>query len=148
MPRIHLLEDETYRQVRHRIGMLEPQSPGRWGKMNVAQMLAHCAEVLEVTNGKELKGTPLFFRLIGPLIKRVITSDGPYRRNSPTHKQYVMTGPKDFERERVRLLEVLDALHASGPRPLRHPIFGRMTTEEVGWSAYKHLDHHLQQFGA
>lgn len=148
MARFHLLHDDTYDQVRHRIGTLTPQSPRLWGKMDVAQMLAHCAEVLEVANGKALDNTPWFFRLIGPLIKRVIIKDGPYRRNSPTHPQYVMTDSRDFERERARLLAVLAALRETGPRPIRHPIFGAMTADEVGWSAYKHLDHHLQQFGA
>jgi hypothetical protein len=146
-PRPHLLDDRTFDQVRRRLAKLTPQSQRLWGKMDVAQMLAHCAEVLEVTHGKELKGTPWFFRLLGPLIKRVITNDSPYRRNSPTHKQYVMTDARDFERERTRLLTVLDALRAAGPLPLKHPIFGPMTAEEVGWAAYKHLDHHLQQFG-
>jgi len=148
MARLHLLQDDTYEQVRHRIGTLTPQTARVWGKMDVAQMLAHCAEVLEVTNGKALQHTPWFFRLIGPLIKRVIISDKPYRRNSPTHQQYVMADSKNFERERTRLLDALAALRAAGPRPLQHPIFGAMTADEVGWAAYKHLDHHLQQFGA
>ena len=58
MARFHLLHDDTYDQVRHRIGTLTPQSPRLWGKMDVAQMLAHCAEVLEVANGKALDNTP------------------------------------------------------------------------------------------
>jgi Protein of unknown function (DUF1569) len=148
MTRRHLLDDDTYAQVLQRIGTLTPQSTRRWGKMDAAQMLAHCAEVLEVTNGKALNNTPWFIRMIGPLVKRVITSDKPYRHDSPTHPQYVMTSSKDFTHERARLLEVLAALRAAGPRPIQHPIFGKMSADEVGWSAYKHLDHHLQQFGA
>lgn len=147
MARTHLLDDETYVGVCRRIESLTPDTVGQWGKMDVAQMLAHCAEVLEVTNGKALTGTPWFFRLLGPLVKKAITSGSPYRKNSPTHQQFVMTDARDFERERARLLAVLAALHSAGPRPFRHPIFGQMTAEEVGWSAYKHLDHHLQQFG-
>ena len=110
-------------------------------------MLAHCGEVLAVTNGKALTGTPWFIRLIGPLIKRAVLSEKPYRRNSPTHPQYVMADHRDFERERARLLEVLAALKSAGPRPIRHPIFGPMTADEIGWASYRHLDHHLQQFG-
>lgn len=147
MARTHLLDDATYAQVLERIGSLTPETAAEWGKMNVGQMLAHCAEVTEVTNGKELKGTPWFFRLIGPLIKRMITREGPYPHGSPTHQQYVMTGAKDFEQERARLLAALRALRSAGPRDMRHPIFGQMTAEEVGWAAYRHLDHHLQQFG-
>jgi hypothetical protein len=147
MSRTYLTDDDTHAAVVARIESLTPDARAAWGKMDVGQMLAHCAEVLEVINGKALTGTPWFFKLIGPLIKRVVTNDAPYRKNSPTHQQYVMTGPKDFERERARLLAALKALHASGPRDVRHPIFGRMTADEVGWAAYKHLNHHLQQFG-
>ena len=38
-------------------------------------------------------------------------------------------------------------MHALGPRELQHKIMGRLTAEEVGWVTYKHLDHHLRQFG-
>ena len=148
MPRAQLLDDATYEQALRRIASLRPESAGLWGRMDVAQMLAHCAEVLEVTHGKPLHGTPWLIRLMGPVIKRLILIEGPYRRNSPTHYQYVITDTRDFERERARLLAVPDALRAAGPRAIRHPIFGLMTAEEVGWSAYRHLDHHLQQFGA
>jgi len=29
-----------------------------------------------------------------------------------------------------------------------HPFFGKLTKEQAGYMAYKHIDHHLRQFNA
>lgn len=115
--------------------------------MNAAQMFAHCAEVQEVANGKELVGTPLVIRLFGRLIRRMVLSDRPYSRSVRTHPQYIQARECDFETEKRRLLSVLDSFVDAGPRPLDHPLFGHMSAEETGRSCRKHLDHHLTQFG-
>jgi hypothetical protein len=141
----NLHDADTRAAVRARIEALDAGAQPAWGRMNVAQMLAHCAEVMEVMNGKELKGTPLFIRVLGPLVKGVVLSTKPYSKNSPTHPQYVKAGTEDFERSRARLLAALDS---TSPRAFRHPIFGQLTAEQAGWASWKHLNHHLEQFGA
>jgi Protein of unknown function (DUF1569) len=138
---------ETYDALLSRIGRLTPDTEPRWGKMNVAQMCAHCAEVAAVAGGKSLEGTPWYIRLFGGLIKRLVVSPRPYPHGVRTHPQYRIPATVDFEAERDRLETVLGALFAAGPEPARHPLFGPLTAEEVGWSTYKHLDHHLTQFG-
>ena len=117
--------------------------------MTAAQMLAHCAEVQEVGNGnRKLEGTPFLVRLFGPLIRRMVVSEKPYPRDARTHPQYEQREPRDFERETARLLVQLTAFRATEQEsPVRHPIFGVLSHEERGWAAYKHLDHHLRQFG-
>ncbi len=140
----NLHDAETRAALRARIEALDPAATPAWGRMNVAQMLAHCAEVMEVMNGKELKGTPFYIRLLGPLVKGVVLSTKPYSKDSPTHPQYVKTGPEDFEASRRRLLAALDA---AAPRAFRHPIFGQLTAEQGGWASWKHINHHLEQFG-
>ena len=139
---------QTYDALITRIEGLSPDAHPVWGKMNVAQMLSHCAEVLDVMNGKELKNTPFYIRLLGPMIKKAVLRMGPYSKDSPTHPQYIKSGPEDFELQRTRLIASLGTLRAAGSHDVRHPLFGKMTAEEVGWSAWKHLDHHLTQFGA
>ena len=147
MNRPDLYEDATYESVVERIRKLTPDTAPQWGTMNSARMCAHCAEVLEVSAGKPLEGTPWFVRLMGGLIKKMVLSDKPYPRNSRTHPQYVIDSDLEFGAEHARLLTAIDILRAAGAAPSRHPIFGKMTAEETGWSAYKHLDHHLSQFG-
>ena len=78
----------------------------------------------------------------------MVLADKPYPKNSPTHPQYVKSGPEEFAAQKARLLAGLEAMRAAGPRERRHPIFGTLTAEQSGWATWKHLDHHLTQFGA
>jgi len=149
MQRKSLYTAEVYDHCLARIDRLTPDTSPDWGTMTPAQMFAHCAEVQEVSNGsRELVGTPLLLRLLGPLIRRAVVSDRPYPRDTRTHPQYRQTERRDFQAEKKRLLLALEALRrAEDEPPPRHPLFGTLTPDERGWSSYKHLDHHLRQFG-
>ena len=135
---------------RARIDKLEPATAPVWGKMTPAQMMAHCSEVLEVAGGKELKGTPLFIKLIKPMIRKAVLGPNPFPRSTRTHPQYLMAGDMDFAAEKERLLRGLDDFTkkcAGRIEGFHHPVFGTLTVDEAGWAMYKHLDHHLAQFG-
>jgi len=59
------------------------------------------------------------------------------------------TAPGDFERDRAELLTLM-ARFSAAPDSLRtatHPIFGVMSKPEWGRWGYRHVDHHLRQFG-
>lgn len=142
-----LNDAEVHEECVRRIEALAPDATPEWGEMNVAQMLAHCVEVQKVMNDGPLDGTPWYLRLVGPLVKRLILADRPFRVNVPTHPQYEITSEREFTVEKRALLESLGAFRARGRAGIDHPMFGRMTPEETGWAAYKHLDHHLRQFG-
>ena len=150
MPRTNLRNQDTYRTVLTRIERLDPETRPQWGAMTPAQMLAHCAEVQEVSNGKGLEGTPFIARLLKGMIRRMVLSDKPLPRGTRTHPQYRQTADKDFAAEKQRLLHALESFLAQDETELEqraHPLFGKMTVEEKGWGMYKHLDHHLNQFG-
>ena len=151
MPRTSLYNEATNQQVIERINALTPELQAKWGKMDAAQMLAHCADALEVMAGeKELGKTPFIARLLKGVIRKAVIGDKPFSKNSPTHPQYVQTEPRDLERERKRLISVINRFVAeeeSVAAAREHPAFGILTREERGWSMYKHLDHHLEQFG-
>ena len=119
--------------------------------MTCSQMLAHCAEVQEVCNGsRSLDRTPALFKLLGPVVKKVVLLNRPFPRNSKTHPQYIITDSTDFEIEKRRLLASLhhfDSMTDDEHASVVHPVFGKMTRDEKGWLFYKHLDHHLTQFG-
>lgn len=137
-------------QCQSRIQNLQHDTKAQWGKMNAAQMLAHCTEVQEVLNGKELKNIPISFKLFKGLIKKSVLSHKPYPKNARTSLQYVVSSEKDFNEEKERLLNVITEMHSetdSKSNAFRHSLFGKMTREERGWAAFKHLDHHLTQFG-
>ena len=142
-----MYDDAVFEEVLKRLSRLTPDSQPEWGEMMVAQMLAHCAEIADVSSGKPLNGTPFIIKLIGGLIKKKVVSDEPYKRNIRTHPQYVMSKPEDFESQRNRFIDSLRTMRALGTVPSKHPIFGMMTADEKGWTMYKHTDHHLTQFG-
>ncbi len=142
-----LNDPDVHEECVRRIQALEPDAAPEWGEMNVAQMLAHCVEVQKVMNDGPLEGTPWYIRLAGPLVKRLVLAGGAFPKNVATHPQYDVDPDRDFETEKRRLLDALEAFRARGRAGIDHPIFGRLTPEETGWGAYKHLDHHLTQFG-
>ncbi|NND73321.1 MAG: DUF1569 domain-containing protein [Rhodothermales bacterium] len=139
-----------FESIIQRVSKIQPDSVAGWGTMSAAQMFAHCAEVQEVLNGKMLRDTPFFVKLMGPLIKKMVLNSKPYPRRSRTHPQYLQTSEKDFGAEKDRLLESLahfQEMSATEHAAKVHSLFGNMSMEEKGRAGYKHLDHHLQQFG-
>ena len=146
-----IFDEETYKESLARINKLTADTQPQWGKMNSAQMLSHCCEIQDVANGKDLKGTPFLVKLFKNMVRKSVVGPKPYKKNSPTHPQYKMDGsPCDFDTEKNRLSAAMDKFYNEDPEILAqiiHPLFGKMTREEKGWAMYKHLNHHLDQFG-
>ncbi|GJM30097.1 MAG: hypothetical protein DHS20C17_27320 [Cyclobacteriaceae bacterium] len=138
---------DVYTEILDRINKLNSDSAPQWGKMTSAQMMAHCAEVMEVSNGKPLQNTPFIARLLKGYIKKMVVGPKPYPKNSKTHPQYLQTTDIDFDQGKQRLLNALNNMKEKEGEKINHTLFGVLTPEEKGWSQYKHLDHHLTQFG-
>ncbi len=140
-------------EVKTRLGKLEPHSKRQWGKMTAPQMLAHCTISMRWAAGEAVpdKG-PLPVRLIGSLVKPLVfRNDDPLRKNSPTAKSLIISDERDLVEERAKLSQLIDKFSAggrSGCTKHPHPFFGTMTPEQWAILMYKHLDHHLRQFGA
>jgi len=145
-----LATPEVHSECIARIETLASDSPPLWGKMSSAQMMAHCAEILEVATGKKMTGSPWFIKLLRPFVRRMVVGPKPYPRSTRTHPQYLQVKEKDFAMERARLLKSMDgfAEMCAGKAVVRHPFFGELTVDEAGWAMFKHLDHHLRQFGS
>jgi len=148
----NLFQAEQIDEIKRRLGNLNPDSARQWGKMTPAQMLAHCSAGLEMATGELRPRRVLIGRIIGPAIKRVALRDEePMRRNSPTSKELIVDGNVDFEAERNRLSGLIDRFAAAGPSGCTdhpHAFFGPLQPGEWSILMYKHLDHHLRQFGA
>ncbi|MGZ3755128.1 MAG: DUF1569 domain-containing protein [Mucilaginibacter sp.] len=132
-----------------RINQLTPTSNPLWGKMSVGQMLAHCQVLLQVTFGELQLKRGLMGFLFGKMAKRQILTGEQVKRNMPTFSLARMTDEKDFKAEKQKLIEMVQRFTA-GPgvlSPKPHPFFGPLTTDEWDQLQYKHLDHHLKQFG-
>jgi hypothetical protein len=54
---------------------------------------------------------------------------------------------KDFEIEKSQLIAMIDNFSESNLVDEPHPFFGKLKTEEWSKGMWKHIDHHLMQFG-
>jgi len=147
----NLFEAGRVEEVKQRIAQIGPDSQRQWGKMSPAQALEHCSRGVEMALGDKTPPRVFIGRILGPIVKsRVMANDEPLRRNSPTMKELVVQDERDLGAERTRLCGLIDRFAAAGPaRCTRHPhsFFGRLTPDEWAILMYKHLDHHLRQFG-
>lgn len=147
----NLYEATTVGTVKERIARLRPDSQRLWGKMNVAQAMAHCSLGLEWAVGDSTPPRMFIGRMLGWIVKPLaLGNENPMRRNSPTAKTLVVADERDFETERKRLCGLIDRFAAGGPATCtKHPhsFFGQLKPEEWAELMYKHLDHHLRQFG-
>ena len=134
----------------HRLAALEPGSPRQWGQMDAAQMLRHCAIALEVASGDRPMKQAFLGKLLTPFIGRLILGARPFRRNAPTAPTFVVSDAQDFDAERARVATLIDRCVQRGVESASrqtHPFFGRLGGDQWGHLIYKHLDHHLSQFG-
>ncbi len=139
-------------QLKQRIDRLRIDSERQWGRMSVAQTLAHCASGLEMALGEIRPRRAPIGRLIGSAIRsKVVGNDDPLRRNSPTVSELLIRGERNLDVERVRLCSLIDQFASGGTSVCTthpHPLFGPLAPSEWAVLMYKHLDHHLRQFGA
>ena len=134
----------------NRINQLIPDSKPLWGKMTPAQMLTHLQKPLEVAFGDlNLKHSFIGF-LFGKMAKKKMLGEGPFSKNLPTDASFKITNDRNFEQEKAKTISLVKTMVEKGPAGITtnaHPFFGKMNVTEWDTLQYKHLDHHLQQFG-
>jgi hypothetical protein len=139
------------RQILDRLEKLEAGAARQWGKMGPAQMLAHCAIALEVGAGERERPHSLLGKVLGRFVKGSLLGDKPFSKNSPTDPTFIVSDPRDFAKEKARLVALVNRFGEAGASAAdgrMHSFFGRLKGDEWGVLTYKHLDHHLTQFGA
>jgi hypothetical protein len=112
-------------------------------------MVRHCAEALRGALG-EVHSKPLGRRLLHTrLMKHLIFRVLPFPKGASTAPELRIVDPADFHAERPRLIALVGRYGSppAGDFHAEHPLFGVLTWEEWGEIEYKHIDHHLRQFG-
>ncbi|MES2808798.1 MAG: DUF1569 domain-containing protein [Bacteroidota bacterium] len=135
----------------YRVNKLTPDSPAQWGKMTVAQMLAHLNVAYEmVFTDKHPRPNILMRLILTAFVKQTVVGPKPYKHNSPTAPAFLIKGDKDFIAEKTRLLSHIHQTQQLGEGYFHNKAsnsFGKLTAAEWNVMFYKHLDHHLTQFG-
>ncbi len=119
--------------------------------MNVSQMLAHCNVVYEMVFD-DIHATPNAFKriLLKLFVKKAVVGAKPYKRNSPTAPQFLITNERNFSKEKKRLIEYLHRTQKLGAPHFNNKenlSFGPLSSREWNIMFSKHIDHHLTQFG-
>lgn len=143
----NLFDPAVKQDIIARINKLTPQSKAQWGKMNAGQMLAHCQVPIGVGLGTNKISRSFIGRIFGPFAKKMLYNDKPFKRHLPTDRTFVMKDEKNFEKEKQGLINVVNNFSENNIVGQPHPFFGKLTKEQWSKGTWKHLDHHLQQFG-
>ncbi|HEY4901887.1 MAG TPA: DUF1569 domain-containing protein [Candidatus Sulfotelmatobacter sp.] len=147
----NLFQPDAASEVTSRIDTLQPSTQRLWGKMDVAQMMAHCSAALDMASGRLILPRVFIGRVFGRLARPIYSNDKPFSRNNPTDKKLAISDSRDFVQEQEQLKIKIRQFHQDGEARCTthpHPFFGPLTTHEWATGMYKHLDHHLRQFGA
>ena len=138
------------REVIDRINKLTPGTKQLWGKMSVAQMLAHAQAPLKVAYGELKLKRGLLGMLFGGFAKKSLLKPEPFKKHLPTAPDFIVRNNREFDEEKTNLIMLVEIFEKNGPAGLTkesHPFFGKLTIEEWDRLQLKHLDHHLRQFG-
>ncbi|PTQ95835.1 uncharacterized protein DUF1569 [Mucilaginibacter yixingensis] len=142
-----ILEPQTAREVIDRINQLNEDSQPLWGKMSVYQMLRHCAMWEEMLLERRIYKQAFIGKLFGRTALKGMLSDKPMKQNMPTVPSFRITDEGDVEAEKQRWITLIGEHEHRANTGFMHPFFGKLTADEAGRLAYKHVDHHLRQFG-
>ncbi|MDP2059979.1 MAG: DUF1569 domain-containing protein [Flavobacteriaceae bacterium] len=148
---MNLFDKNDFETIQNRIKCVTEKSVRQWGVMTNAQMLAHCSKVLELALNNREKQIFLGKLLGAFILKKILNNKGATRKNIKSSKKLFVEIPEEFDAEKTRLLELFTRFHKNGSAYYEnklHPFFGRLTSRQWNDLMFRHLDHHLTQFGA
>ncbi len=145
-----LFDKDTHSELHERLGKLTATAERQWGKMSASQMMEHTARAMEMATTDTVMKQALMGKLLGWVFREEFLGEKPFRKNAPTGPDFVIKNEPDFETTRTRLKDVMDKMYILGEAGTDgkvHRFFGRLSGKQWGETQYKHVDHHLRQFG-
>ncbi len=134
-----------------RINQLTSTATPSWGRMTVSQMLAHCNVMYEMVYDNKHPKANIFLKIfLKAFVKNSVVNETPYKHNQKTAPAFLITGSKNFIGERTRLINYITKTQQMGEDYFHNReshYFGVLSKTEWNNMFYKHLDHHLTQFG-
>jgi len=143
----NFFDSNQYVNMRQRLERLKPNAQRMWGKMDAAQMMAHCSLQIEMALGKftSTNESTFFSRNV---VRRVLPFLNKIPMSTKTGASLVVADTRNFEIEKKRLLDNLERAHLNTAKGnwYPHSAFGNLSGKEWGHLIPLHLDHHLRQF--
>jgi hypothetical protein len=147
-----ILDRKSLPEFQRRLEKISPQSARKWGGLSPLGMLAHLRQSLVISLGDiPIKDhSNFFFRIV---VKRLVLYLLPMPKGRIKTDAVFMPAPEgDAAAERARVVADMERFVTAAerePQALRlHPAFGLLTLREWQCLHGKHMDHHLNQFGA
>lgn len=133
-----------------RIARMKPDLTAKWGRMTAHQTVCHLNDSFRVGTGRKFASADTN-RFTKTIIKWIaLRSPMPWPHGVATRPEVEQgkggTPPTDWERDRAELLESVAAF-AQEQAFSAHPIFGKMSRGDWLVWGFRHVDHHLRQFG-
>ena len=144
-----IFDEPTRAGLINRIHTLSPNSTAQWGKMNVCQMVKHNILFEEMMLGKKQYGRVFIGRIFGKIaLRSMVKDETPMQKNMPTVNGFGVTENLGGIPPETAQWTALVAEYSRTDQPyFVHPFFGNITRQQAGILVYKHIDHHLRQFG-
>lgn len=148
----NIFDSEVTQDVINRIHNIKSDTQPKWGKMDAAQMFAHCCVTYEYIydEGKYPKPKGIKKLFLKLFVKNMVVGEKPYPKNSRTAPDFLVTEQKVFDTEKNRLIDFLTKTQALGENHFNNKeshSFGPLKISEWNNMFYKHINHHLEQFG-
>lgn len=147
----NLLNYQDREDILARLQKLGTTNQPRWGKLSVNQVVTHLTDPFRVAI-HEKSGTPQNTMFFNTWLGKAMYSFVPWPKGAPTDPSFLpgtgMTEPTEFERDKQILLLTIHRFVNYEEKTADSPVFGRMDKRAWGRLMWRHLDHHLRQFGA
>lgn len=141
--------DEDRRELSDRVGRMTSERRAEWGTFTAPKMICHLADSLKMAMG-DLAVASKHLPIRYPPLKQLIIYAAPFPKSSPTAPELLARQPREWASD-VDDLQALLARAGSARTTDTwpdHPAFGKLSTRAWGVLIFRHMDHHLKQFGA
>ena len=142
-------QEDTRRELHDRMERLVWNRQAEWGRFTAPKMVCHLADSLKMAMG-DLQVTPKRLPIRYPPLKQLIIYLAPFPKGAPTAPELLVREPQEWAHDVADVQALLD--RAAGCRTTdawpEHPAFGKLSRRAWGVLVYRHMDHHLKQFGA
>jgi hypothetical protein len=146
----NLFQNDVFAEIIERINKLTPSSKRQWGKMTIDQMLEHCFITMQTATGDKIVSRLFIGKIFGRLLKPSLVGKNEVRKNISTHPDFLANTPTPIEEKKKNLIGIIKKFHEGGEEKCTthpHTFAGKLLPIEWAILMYKHLDHHLKQFG-
>jgi hypothetical protein len=146
-----LSDPEEFNALEERLAFLLPDSPPQWGSMSSGGMICHlCDSFLFALGERPAKNVSnIFSRTFVRWLALHTPVEWPKNVSTiPEIDQRIGgTPPVSLDSDRTHLLTLMGRFVKNGVARPPHPIFGSLTEKEWQHWGWRHVDHHLRQFG-